>query len=100
MGRSICPVPGDNAAARDLGDEDLVPSHLAPTSVCPRWHFASTIGADRHAAITDLDHIYSGWSVEIAHEGTSTSVRCCRKTCGATMNQTSASNPSPPNPTR
>ncbi|MFC8181380.1 hypothetical protein ACFULT_21105 [Rhodococcus sp. NPDC057297] len=62
-------VPGDNAAARNIGDEELSSSRLAPASVCPRWYFATTINAERYAVIADLEHNYSGWSVEIAHEG-------------------------------
>ncbi|WP_256991825.1 MULTISPECIES: hypothetical protein [unclassified Rhodococcus (in: high G+C Gram-positive bacteria)] len=37
--------------------------------VAPEWHFASTIDGDRYAVITDLDHDYTGWSVEIEQEG-------------------------------
>lgn len=37
--------------------------------VAPEWHFASTIDGDRYAVITDLDHDYAGWSVEVEQEG-------------------------------
>ncbi|WP_237669242.1 MULTISPECIES: hypothetical protein [unclassified Rhodococcus (in: high G+C Gram-positive bacteria)] len=35
----------------------------------PEWHFASTIDGDRYAVITNLDHDYAGWSVEVEQEG-------------------------------
>lgn len=37
--------------------------------VAPEWHFASTINGDRYAVITDLEHDYSGWSVEVEQQG-------------------------------
>ncbi|OZE96522.1 hypothetical protein [Rhodococcoides fascians] len=40
-----------------------------PDNTAPEWHFASTIDGDRYAVITDFDHDYTGWSVEVEQQG-------------------------------
>lgn len=74
------PALNDNDAARNLGDRSSRSQPPAPKSVCPRWHFASTANADRYAVITDHDHDYSGWAVEIAHQGDTHIGQFSRKT--------------------
>lgn len=49
--------------------KDLETYMKQPDYAAPEWHFASTIDGDRYAVITDLDHDYAGWSVEIEQEG-------------------------------
>lgn len=41
---------------------------IQPDSTAPEWHFASTIDGDRFAVVTDVDHDYTGWSVEVEQQ--------------------------------
>ncbi|MGA9874162.1 MAG: hypothetical protein WBQ44_23885 [Rhodococcus sp. (in: high G+C Gram-positive bacteria)] len=55
---------------RNPGETDVANDQPpAPAASSPDWHFAATVDGDRYAVITDLNHHYTGWSVEVEHDG-------------------------------
>ncbi len=63
------PTRALQTATKSYPTKELETSMKQSDDVAPEWHFASTIDGDRFAVITDLDHDYAGWSVEVEQEG-------------------------------